>query len=71
MSTIYIDKELCKGCAVCVSFCPLRLINMSDHDVNASGYAIAEMNSDSCTACAICAMMCPDSAITVVKEDKK
>jgi NAD-dependent dihydropyrimidine dehydrogenase PreA subunit len=29
------------------------------------------MQSDKCTACAICAMMCPDSAITVVKEDRK
>lgn len=71
MSKIYVDKEICKGCAVCVSFCPLKLIKMSDSVVNSSGYAVAEMQSDKCTACAICAMMCPDSAITVVKEDRK
>lgn len=68
MSKIYVDKEICKGCSICVSVCPLKLITLSEDVVNASGYAIAEMTSPKCTGCTICAMMCPDSAITVEKE---
>lgn len=64
---IEIDRELCKGCEICINFCPKKLIISSDK-FNASGYQIASFNdSDDCTGCAICALVCPEVAIEVYR----
>lgn len=68
---IKIDKELCKGCNLCVIACPKNLLRLSAN-VNHKGYNHAEQpdytDCNGCTACAIC---CPDACITVyrVKEN--
>ncbi len=64
--TIEIDRERCKGCAVCAQACPLSLISMSD-EVNAKGYNYATMDSADCTGCASCGIVCPDSCITIFR----
>ncbi len=67
--SIVVDIEKCKGCAVCVSVCPVNVIALS-HLVNGKGYNFAELNDTEkgCIACATCGMICPDSCITVYKE---
>ncbi len=67
--SIVVDIEKCKGCAVCVSVCPVNVIALS-HLVNAKGYNFAELNDTEkgCIGCATCGMICPDSCITVYKE---
>jgi 2-oxoglutarate ferredoxin oxidoreductase subunit delta len=66
--TIEISQELCKGCALCVSFCPKQLISTSDK-LNASGYlpAVFKDNGE-CTGCAVCALVCPEVAIEVYRD---
>ena len=65
---IEIDQELCKGCLICISFCPKEVIAESDK-LNASGYLPAAFNSNrGCTGCAICALVCPEVAIEVYRE---
>ena len=65
---IEIDAELCKGCEICILFCPKDAISMSDK-LNASGYPSACFNSDcGCTGCAICALVCPEVAIEVYRD---
>ena len=64
---IEIDQELCKGCQICMSFCPKDKIAPAD-TLNASGYVPADFNNDGeCTGCAICALVCPDVAIEVYR----
>ena len=64
---IEIDSEFCKGCQICISFCPKESISQSDK-LNASGYSPASFNSnDECTGCAICALVCPEVAIEVYR----
>jgi 2-oxoglutarate ferredoxin oxidoreductase subunit delta len=64
---IEIDGELCKGCQICISFCPKESISQSDK-LNASGYSPASFSSnDECTGCAICAVVCPEVAIEVYR----
>ncbi|MDE6858714.1 MAG: 4Fe-4S binding protein, partial [Alistipes sp.] len=40
--TIVVDKERCKGCAVCTSVCPCDVLSMSA-EVNGKGYQVAFM----------------------------
>jgi len=64
---IEIDRELCKGCEICISFCPKEIISLSDK-LNASGYLPAFFSDNSeCTGCAICALVCPEAAIEVYR----
>ena len=64
---IEIDAELCKGCELCVSFCPKDIIALSKR-LNAGGYQSAVVNGDGeCTGCAICAVVCPEVAIEVFR----
>ena len=66
---IEVDEELCKGCLICVSFCPKNVLSSSDK-INGSGYLTVAFNDGNgeCTGCAICALVCPDVAIEVYRE---
>jgi 2-oxoglutarate ferredoxin oxidoreductase subunit delta len=65
--SIEINQELCKGCEICISFCPKKVIILTDK-LNASGYTPAAYNnSGECTGCAICATVCPEVAIEVYR----
>ncbi len=63
---VVIDKEVCKGCGVCVPACPNSVLNLSKN-VNSKGYNYSEQTNDECIGCANCAIVCPDAAITVYK----
>ena len=68
MLKVEIDKEGCKGCALCVTACPKGLVEMSKTQLNKKGVHPAEItNQDECTSCTLCAVMCPDVVITVRK----
>ena len=55
---IEIDLERCKGCAICVEFCPKDVLALEN------GVAIV-VNIDACNRCQFCDHRCPDFAITV------
>jgi len=72
--TITIERELCKGCYLCISVCPDQLIAISG-ELNQKGYYPAEFTEadnkkedSKCTGCATCALVCPDVAIEVYRE---
>jgi 2-oxoglutarate ferredoxin oxidoreductase subunit delta len=65
---IRINGALCKGCSLCVSFCPHKSIRLSEK-VNESGYNIARFEEESdCNGCAVCALVCPEAAIEVYRD---
>ena len=64
---IVIDTEHCKGCGVCVQFCPKQVIALSKN-VNGKGYNYLETVNDDCIGCASCATVCPDGVISVYKK---
>ena len=63
--SIRIDKERCKGCGLCIEFCPRSCISLLG-ELNLKGYFIAAFDDGAdCNACRNCALMCPDAAVEV------
>ncbi len=68
MAKVTFKKELCKGCGLCVSACPKKIVALMDDEINSKGYHPAGVtNQEECIGCAFCATMCPDCVITVEK----
>lgn len=66
---IAFDYEYCKGCSLCVEFCPVKILKLDGGAVNAKGYNLIKVTDPKkCIGCAFCAIMCPDSVITVWRE---
>jgi len=65
---IYIDERVCKGCNLCVFYCPREVLVLSDRR-NQKGYRVAEVyDVDDCVGCKLCEISCPDVAIYVEKD---
>lgn len=63
---LYFKHEDCKGCALCVEFCPQKILALDKENINPKGYNLIKvLEPERCIACAFCAIMCPDSVITV------
>ena len=83
MAKITIDREKCKGCLLCISFCPKGLITI-DKDLNRRGAKPVKFSrqanlnkggippkagteTSECLGCAMCAIICPDFCIEVFR----
>jgi len=68
---ITIDEQRCKGCALCIEFCPKKVIVVS-RKLNPGGYYPAEFvaadGKAGCTGCAICGLVCPEVVIEVYRD---
>lgn len=63
---VIFDQERCKGCGLCVTACPVKIVFLDSSVINNKGYNVASVNdAEKCIGCASCALMCPDSVITV------
>ncbi|WP_459130188.1 4Fe-4S binding protein [Guggenheimella bovis] len=63
------NQDICKGCGLCASVCPVNIIQLDSHTINKKGYHPATcVEPDKCIGCASCATMCPDVVITVERE---
>lgn len=69
MNKVTVSVDTCKGCGLCTTACPKKILVLADDKLNAKGYHPAEVTDmTKCLGCALCAMMCPDVAIKVEKE---
>ncbi len=57
-AVITIKNEWCKGCEICVHFCPKDVLEME-------GGKAKVIRPDDCIKCMLCELRCPDFAITV------
>jgi 2-oxoglutarate ferredoxin oxidoreductase subunit delta len=65
---IHIDERVCKGCGLCVEYCPRGVLKLADK-MNQKGYNVAEViDLANCTGCLLCEVGCPDFAI-YIEED--
>ena len=66
MAKAYFNEEICKGCGLCETVCPKKIVAISKDKLNKKGYNPAGVTDiDKCIGCAFCATMCPDCIITV------
>lgn len=62
---VYLIPERCKGCEMCIRFCPRQVLKTSPQ-TNAKGYHLPEIvpgNETSCVHCEFCTLICPEFAI--------
>lgn len=65
--SVYIDKELCKSCKICISICPKDVFELTGH-TNKKGYDyVGAPNQENCISCMLCQNSCPDFAIYIEK----
>ncbi|MBM6920931.1 4Fe-4S binding protein [Phocea massiliensis] len=66
MEKFSINYERCKGCGLCVSVCPKKILMIDTARLNRKGYNPVEITDRAaCISCAMCATMCPDCVITI------
>lgn len=61
--TLVINRDWCKGCGICVAFCPKNVL-----EIDREGKNTAPRIND-CIYCRMCELRCPDFAIEVVEEE--
>jgi 2-oxoglutarate ferredoxin oxidoreductase subunit delta len=59
---IDINREWCKGCGICVAFCPHNVLELDDQEI------AVVTNLDKCNGCRLCEYRCPDMAIELISE---
>lgn len=62
--SVHINRAWCKGCGICVGFCPKEALSLDKEEK-------AVHNPDLCVECGMCELYCPDLAVTVIAERKK
>ena len=60
--TLQIDPKWCKGCGICVAFCPKQALELVKEKVT-----LKENNE--CILCGLCELRCPDYAIWIKEEE--
>ncbi len=69
---VLIEEGRCKGCGLCVIFCPEDVLAMAEDRFNVKGYRpVVCTEPAGCTGCGVCALVCPDVAFTVFREPKR
>jgi 2-oxoglutarate ferredoxin oxidoreductase subunit delta len=62
---VAIDRELCKGCYLCIRACPVKVLE-KDTEPNSSGtYPCKAVQPEKCIACGSCYEVCPDVCISI------
>jgi len=68
MARVTFFEDRCKGCTLCTTVCPKKIVIMRTDKLNAKGFHPAGVDEiDKCIGCAFCAIICPDCVIEVEK----
>ncbi|HDR00295.1 MAG TPA: 4Fe-4S dicluster domain-containing protein [candidate division WOR-3 bacterium] len=58
-------RHFCKGCRICVEFCPTGTLDLDDR------FKVKVAHPEKCVACRMCELRCPDLAIYVTRAKKQ
>lgn len=54
---IKINKQWCKGCGICIAFCPKQVLGYDEEG------KVEMLDRENCIKCGQCELRCPDMAI--------
>ena len=57
---VEVNVKWCKGCGICVAFCPKNALALGDDG------KVYVANPEACSGCRLCELRCPDFAVTVL-----
>ena len=67
MAKVKLDVSRCKGCFLCVSVCPKKVLIPST-ELGSKGFEMAQIdNTKECIGCGACYKMCPDYCIEILE----
>ncbi len=55
-----IERSWCKGCGICVHFCPGKVLELDEFD------KVFAARPEDCICCRLCEFICPDLAIEII-----
>ncbi len=61
---LYVNENFCKGCGICVDFCPKKVLEKNLEKVEI-------VREKDCIKCGLCEDMCPDFAIHLRRDDNE
>ncbi len=64
LKEISINRDWCKGCGVCIAFCPKKVLELDEKGLSTA------VRPEDCILCKLCEMRCPDLAIRVLIEEE-
>ena len=69
---VYVIVERCKGCNLCIEYCPKKILEISE-EFNEKGYHYPiVIDEENCVNCKICEDICPEFSIySIERKDKK
>jgi len=56
---VNVKKDWCKGCGICISFCPKGVLALDDEG------KVYSKDPEKCRGCGNCEIYCPDFAISL------
>jgi 2-oxoglutarate ferredoxin oxidoreductase subunit delta len=59
-----IEHQWCKGCGICVRFCPKQVLELDESE------KVRAVRAEDCVCCRMCEMRCPDLSISIETEQK-
>ena len=62
LKEIKVNRDWCKGCGICVKFCPTKVLELDERD------KATVVRPEDCICCGMCELRCPDLAIEVLTE---
>lgn len=58
------NRQWCKGCGICVTFCPKHVLELDEME------KVVAVRVEDCICCRLCELRCPDLAIEVTTEQE-
>lgn len=60
MGPVAVNKKWCKGCGICVAFCPKKTLELDRED------KAFQIRPEDCIRCGMCMLYCPDLALELL-----